>query len=336
MSNLKIAKQHYNEKSLFRYNHVVNGQFEICQRGTSQTIDGYGSVDSWKSVHTSGVTKTFSRQNFIAGAVYPDGTPCPKYYGRTVISNAGNASSDYVILTTIINDVIRLATRPITVKFKAKANAAKKMCVELAQAFDSPNGGSAQVNFYTTTLNLTTNWQEFTVKATCPSVIGKIVGKSAWTAIRFWFSAGSNFADRTGAMGIQTGTFDVADVILMEGHEDSLVPIPRSYEEEFFLCQESLEIIPFALIRHITSVNLGGTGQVRLEFQAEKSFIPAIEVYTTRALTTPGFLCNGSLIKSLTDLEYYLSTTDIRINNKTALPNLYDYGEGVVVISAEL
>lgn len=337
MTLATIPRKHYNNKP-FKYNYVVNGNFDIWQRGISQTANGYGTSDCWKHEITAGAIRTTSRQSFAVGEVFPDGEPCPKYFLRSVITNAGNVVSDYVFSITPIRDVLRLATKPITIKFRAKANAAKKLCVELSQAFDAPGGGSAQVNFHSVVLNLTTQWQQFTIQATCPSVVGKIFGTDgAWTSIRFWWSAGSNWGDRTSNMGIQTGTFDLADVSLVEGHETDFRIIPRSEQEELFLCQEILEIIPFTLIRHLTNSNLGGTGQVRYPLTAKKPFIPIVESYTDGTLSTPGYLHNNSVVKDISTLAIYITTEELRIHNHTTngLPNLYDFATGVLLISAE-
>ena len=47
-------------------NRIINGNFDVWQRATSQTSSGYGSDDRWTNSNT-GSTKTHSRQTFDLG-----------------------------------------------------------------------------------------------------------------------------------------------------------------------------------------------------------------------------------------------------------------------------
>ena len=68
---------------MFR-NKLINGNFEIWQRATSQTSAGYGSADRWDNTHI-GSTKTASRQSFTNGQTDVPGNP--KYFHRTVVTS---------------------------------------------------------------------------------------------------------------------------------------------------------------------------------------------------------------------------------------------------------
>lgn len=72
------ARQLSSVPGTFR-NKIINGDFDIWQRGVSQTSSGYGSADRWRNTH-AGSTKTTSRQAFTFGQTDVPGNPT--YYMR--------------------------------------------------------------------------------------------------------------------------------------------------------------------------------------------------------------------------------------------------------------
>src|SRR5574338_1498024 len=71
-------------------NKIMNGNFDIWQRGTSQTSAGYGSADRW-AFNNTGSTKTTSRQTFALGQT--DVPNNPTYFSRTVVSSVAGAGN---------------------------------------------------------------------------------------------------------------------------------------------------------------------------------------------------------------------------------------------------
>ena len=225
-----------NRADAFR-NKIINGNFDIWQRGTSLT-SGTGNRYLADRFFTSSVgsTNTASQQSFLNGQT--DVPNNPSYFHRTVASSvAGN--SNYIVLAQHIESVKILAGRTATLSFYAKADSAKPISIEFVQRFGT--GGSPSSNVFgigVQKLNLTTSWQKFTVTANIPSIAGKTIGtdNDDNLAVLFWFDAGSDFNARTNSLGQQSGTFDIAQVQLEEGS----VATPfenRPIGTELALCQ---------------------------------------------------------------------------------------------------
>src|SRR5574343_522912 len=102
-------------------NKIINGNFDIWQRGTSQTLSGYGSNDRWYNIN-NGSTKTNSRQSFTPGQTEVSNEP--KYFFRTVVSSVVGVSN-YCNSTQFIEDVRTLAGKTATLSFWAKADSSK-------------------------------------------------------------------------------------------------------------------------------------------------------------------------------------------------------------------
>jgi hypothetical protein len=216
-------------------NAIINGNFDIWQRGTSQTAAGYGSADRWESSRT-GSACTMSRQAFTLGQTDVPGEPT--YFCRmaaTSVAGAGN----YSLLSQKIEDARNFAGQQVTVSFWAKADASKPIAVELLQFFGSGGSPSSPATgLGATKTTLGTSWQKITVTTTLPSISGKVLGSDVNDCLNLgiWFDAGSSFNSRTDTLGQQSGTFDIAQVQVEPG------PIATTFERrpigtELSLCQ---------------------------------------------------------------------------------------------------
>jgi hypothetical protein len=163
-----------------RKNYIINGNFDIWQRGTSLTGGGALNflADRWQ-FEGSGAIYNLSRGTFTAGQT--DVPNNPKYYLDITVTSADDLSR----LEQNIEDVYTLAGETVTVSFWAKytTTAPTDFNVYLVQKFGS--GGSADVS---TTLatgqTLTTSWQKFTFTTTLPSISGKTVGSGSSLMLR--------------------------------------------------------------------------------------------------------------------------------------------------------
>jgi len=215
-------------------NAIINGNFDIWQRGTSFTGFEYGA-DRWLNVRV-GTACTMSRQAFTLGQTDVPGEPT--YFCRmavTSVAGAGNASN----LTQRIEDVRTFAGRQVTVSFWAKADAAKPIAIEFAQGFGTGGSPSSQVSgIGVTKVTLSTSWAKYTVTVTLPSISGKTLGSdnNSTLIFRIAFDAGSDFNATTDTLGQQSGTFDIAQVQIEAG------PVATPFERrpigtELALCQ---------------------------------------------------------------------------------------------------
>lgn len=200
-----------------RENLIIDGNFDHWFEGTSQTSSGYGSDTMWYNSNV-GSTKTHSRQAFALGDTDTWDAPA-SYFSRTIVSSVAGASNG-VYKAQKVEDVKKLAGRKVTLSFRAKADAAKNIAVEAYQDFGTGGSPSSAVSGIGSQLvALTTAWQDFEITIDMPSILGKTLGSNNnnYTAVNFWFDAGSSFGTRAASLGQQSGTFDIAQVKLEIG-----------------------------------------------------------------------------------------------------------------------
>src|SRR5210317_1376706 len=120
-----------------RKNYIINGNFDIWQRGTSVT-GGYGP-DRFV-YQNSGSTGTFAQGSFTAGQT--DVPNNPKYFANLTITGADDEAN----IAHRIEDVNTLSGETATISFYAKhtTNAPTSFNITSWQVFGS--GGSTAVN----------------------------------------------------------------------------------------------------------------------------------------------------------------------------------------------
>jgi hypothetical protein len=224
----------YDDGALSNRNVVINGNFDVWQRGTSQTDSGYGSDDRWSNLNF-GSTKVADQQTFTLGQT--DVTGNPKYYSRTVVTSVAGAPN-FVLKRQSIEGVTTFSGETTTLTFWAKADSNKNIAVEFYQNFGSGGSPSGLVFIPSQTVSLTSGWVKHSLTFDIPSVSGKTLGTNGNDSLsfHFWFEAGSDYDARTNNLGQQSGTFDIAQVQLEQG--DTATPFEhRSLGPELALCQ---------------------------------------------------------------------------------------------------
>jgi hypothetical protein len=156
-------------------NKIINGAFDIWQRGTSFTDPTNGTfvADRYSMyIDGSGATRTISQQSFTPGS-QPSGF-YGQYFFRYAQTVAGTGASVNNGLLSKIEDVNALQNQTVTLSFWMKADASRSVTWATYQEFGS--GGSSAVLVNTYTFTATTSWQRFTQTFTMPSLTGKTIG----------------------------------------------------------------------------------------------------------------------------------------------------------------
>ncbi|ERE08056.1 hypothetical protein O166_05810 [Pseudogulbenkiania ferrooxidans EGD-HP2] len=269
----------------YRRNALINGGFDVWQRGASQTVSGYGSADRWcldlgVPPGLSGVTVS----KVAASAADTDALGGAANFLRIAVTKAPAAPArEYCQITQRVEGVRRFSGKTMTLSFWAKADAAKTILFYVEQGFGSGDGVSPIARAQNETpIPLGTGWQRYSFTFTSPSIQGKAIGSVGddYLSVFFGVSYSTVLPAHSAITGSQTGVFDIAQVQLEEG------PVATSYErrspgEELALCQRYYEM-GSAVARYIgVNDSMGWVG-----FHQTKRVKPAISFFnpfTSRA-----------------------------------------------------
>jgi hypothetical protein len=170
-------------------NSIINGGFDIWQRGTSSTSLGATSfiADRWQQFRGGGITTggTISRQS--------SGLTSAQYCAR-VQRDSGNTSTAafYYVQNYEMQNSIPLAGKTVVLSFYARAGANYSAASSVLRATIEYQTSASESNYWyigdgagdviavTTNAALTTNWTRYTATVTLPSTVTQI-----FTAFKF-------------------------------------------------------------------------------------------------------------------------------------------------------
>jgi hypothetical protein len=169
-------------------NAIINGAFNVWQRGTSfsPTLSGVTyTADRTFAYFTAG-TPSVSQQTFTAGTA-----PVAGYEGQYFLRFTKSAGSGYAIIGQKIEDVRTFAGQTVTMSFWAKISSGTQTCSPyLQQNFGT--GGSSTVAYNLSTYTVTTSWQRFSITTTLNSIAGKTIGTGSCLEFDPFFNLDSN------------------------------------------------------------------------------------------------------------------------------------------------
>lgn len=274
-------------------NLLINGKFDFWQRGVSLSA-GTGTrylADRFKTVST-GTTAAISRQTFTLGQT--DVPSNPVYFHRTVVASSVGAANRCVTMQ-VIEGLEKTAGKTITMDFWVKADAVRSIAVEMTQEFGTGGSPSATVlGISPGKYSVGTSWTRITHTFVVPSIGGKTIGTDGndSTPIIIWYDGGTDFNSRNGSLGHQSGTFDIANLQIIEGEitNSEFRYASTNKHDEFLLCQRyyeksyNIDIFPGAINNIGTSggyiSRLSTGGLLTTKFSVQKRANPVVTVYS--------------------------------------------------------
>jgi hypothetical protein len=188
-------------------NAVINGAFNVWQRGTSGF--GAGGVPNADRFFFygdgTGQTRAISQQTFTPGTAPVSGYESQYFfrYNQSVAGTGGTLNRFY----TKLEDVRTFAGQTVTLSFWAKADAARTLTAAVSQNFGS--GGSVSVaTSFVGSASATTAWTRFSFTLAIPSISGKTVGTSSYLEVDIDFPL--NVIETIDIWGVQMEAGSVA------------------------------------------------------------------------------------------------------------------------------
>lgn len=272
-------------------NKIINGDFDIWQRGTELASGSGYLADQWLLSYDHNVASRY-RQLFPLGQTDVPGNPTAFHrVGATAVANA-NAST---ILLQRMEGVRTLSGKKATVTFYAKADKAKNISIELFQGFGTGGSPSPFVSgIGLQKFALTTSWQKFQKVVDVPTIAGKTLGTNNDDALALfiWLDAGSNFNARTDSIGQLTATVDIAHVSVVEGDASAEADpfSPRHIGQEMTLCERYCRIETMRAL--VSAAAAGNYASLSIPIRGMRA-LPAVTTLGTDALINSGSLTNS-------------------------------------------
>lgn len=297
---------------VYRRNLLVNGDFRIWQRGTTNqgpNIGGY-VADRFRCDWNGNAGVSITRQSFPLGQSEVSDEPACFLRWRQTAAGAGATEHK---ISQNIESVRTLAGKTATLTFWARSDAARPLQVTIAQQFGV--GGSAAVGKVVDAFQLNTAWTRYTSTFQVPAIAGKMQGSG--DCLTLSFDLPLNVLQ----------TVDLAQVQLEEG------PVSTPFEcrplaQELALCQRYYEKsfasgLPVkanngttTCISTFTQVPAGNTGQygMTIGFLVQKRVQPTVTAYCPAENTnqvwnqTISKACTGTFLQGVTDRSISFAT----------------------------
>ncbi|WP_223527965.1 carbohydrate-binding protein CenC [Pseudomonas sp. BF-B-26] len=313
----KLDPQQNFPVQVYRKNLMINGNFDIWQRGAVNLGPYTGAyiADRFRCDWNGNAGVNISRQSFALGQGEVPNEP--RYFMRWQQITAGVGASVHKI-SQAIESVRTLAGKTATLTFWAKADTARQINVTVAQYFGA--GGSVDTVTPVGSFQLKTSWTRYSATIQIPSLAGKTLGSSGNDFLRLSFDLPLNVLQ----------VIDLAQIQLEEGRVSTPFEL-RSPGDELMLCQRYYEKTysqdlppgsvtgPYGAL--LSTVRQGQTGfasqpMAQWTFKVEKRTIPSLSLFATTSKGVAGQWRSGSDdVSSANARPFGVSTRGIWVDN---------------------
>lgn len=166
--------------SLYGQNFVMNGAFDVWQRGTSFVNLIQWTADRWRMTRGVGPTTRSVTREPLNNAISE--LENVEYYLRCTLTTVGAGTNVRVV--NYIEDVSKLSGKSVTLSWYGKHSSSTDLRVVVEQDFG--DAGSPAVNVLDTTVSYSTVWERKSVSFIMPSISLKTVGPNNYIAINFY------------------------------------------------------------------------------------------------------------------------------------------------------
>ena len=275
-------------------NKIINGDFNIWQRGTSFTADPNYSADRWYSIWDGSGTHTITQQPFTAGTAPVAGYES-QYFLRYNQSVAGSGAT-YSFFGQRIEDVRNFAGQTVTVSFWAKAASSIALtAIALNQVFGT--GGSSNVqNNASSTPTIGTSWARYTATIALQSISGKTLGAGSYLELGIFMPLNATFTIDIWGVQVEAGSVATPFTTATGTLSGELAACQRYFQKLSVTTGQSgnllgfgtafsTTVVPITLsipvtMRALPSLTVSGGADFRLYDGASASATSAMTIYT--------------------------------------------------------
>jgi hypothetical protein len=219
---------------MFR-NRIINGNFDVWQRGTSFSSPATAAymADRWKiEFDGTAATRTISRQTFATGQTSVPGNP--KYFLQMAQTVAGSGGTYFNPIVQAIESVLTFAGQVVTVSFWAQATVGTPtITVVVGQIFGTVGSPSSTVYTNTPTYTLSANWQQYTWTVAVPSISGKTLGTNGDDYLGIFIRTQPNLVHTVNFASVQVEKGSVATPFEVRPFATELALCQRYYQKSY-------------------------------------------------------------------------------------------------------